>query len=238
MEEKSNNTITIRKDTLWKYSTFVLGALVIVLVATMFFGDNGGVTGNVVKDPTVIVDPRPSTVTATADDDAILGDEDAEVTIIEFSDYQCPFCERFWSQTLPQIKTQYIETGKVKFVYRDLPLVSIHPNAQPAAEATECVRDKGGDKAFWQMHDKIFGNQQALSVQNLKAWAKELGYDISSCLDSGEFASEVQKDMQDAAAAGGQGTPYFVIVGSDGKGTALSGAQPFTSFQTAIEAKL
>ena len=136
------------------------------------------------------------------------------------------------------IKSQYVDTGKVKIVFRDFPLNSIHPLAQPAAEAAECVREKGKDEAYWKMHDKIFENQQALSNDNLKKWAKELGYDISSCLDSGKFRSEVQKDTSDAQAAGGQGTPYFVIIGSDGKGTPLSGAQPFDAFKQIIDAKL
>ena len=239
MQEKKNETITIKKETLWKYSTFILGALVIVL-AFMVFSNDGSVTGNVVADnPQPQPGPtEPSVVSASVDDDAVLGDKKAKVTIIEFSDYQCPFCAIFFSQTFSQIKSQYIDTGKVKLVFRDFPLTSIHPMAQPAAEAAECVREKGKDVAYWKMHDKIFENQQALSVDNLKAWAKELGYDISSCLDSGKFRAEVQKDMSDAQASGGQGTPYFVIIGSDGKGTPLSGAQPFANFQQVIEAKL
>ncbi len=226
-------SISVKKETLWKYSTFLLGALVIVLLVVMFTGNEGPapITGKVVDNPTVGV--QPSKVSASADDDAVLGDKNAKVTIIEFSDYQCPFCSRFWSQTLPQIKKEYIDSGKVKLVFRDFPLTSIHPMAQPASEATECVREKGGDDAFWKMHDKIFGNQQSLNNDNLKKWAKELGYDIGSCLDSGKFKSEVQKDSSDAQAAGGQGTPYFVI-----NGKPLSGAQPFESFKQVIDAEL
>ena len=238
MEEGKKETITIKKQDLWKYSTFILGALVIVL-AFVVFSDNGSVTGNVVaNNPQPTGNTAPSTVTADADDDAVLGDKDASVTMIEFSDYQCPFCGRHYSQTYPLIKSQYVDTGKVKIVFRDLPLTSIHPMAQPAAEAAECVKDKGGDDAYWEMHDKMFENQQSLSLDNLKAWAKEIGYDISSCLDSGKFKSEVQNDMQDAAAAGGQGTPYFVIIGEDGKGTAISGAVPFEQFKQVIDSKL
>ncbi len=222
-------TITIKKDDLWKYSTFALVA-VLVIGSFFVFTGNGSPSGNVVNNGG---DNQPTVVKASVDDDAILGDKDAPVTIIEFSDYQCPFCGRFWSETLPLIKEQYIDTGKVRFVYRDFPLSSIHPMAQPAAEATECVRDKGGDDAFWEMHDLIFANQQALSVDNLESWAQDIGYDISSCLSSGEFRSEVLKDTADAQSAGGRGTPYFVV-----NGNAVSGAQPFSVFQQIIEAEL
>ena len=229
------DTITIKKDDLWKYSTFILAALLIVVVAVSFFGNGSSPTAKVVDTGATGNTPptQPSQVVASEDDDAILGDKNAEVTIIEFSDYQCPFCGRFWSDTLPSIKSEYIDSGKVKLVFRDFPLTSIHPLAQPSAEAVECVREKGGDEAYYKMHDKIFANQPSLSESNLKAWAKELGYDITSCLDSGKFKNEVQKDTQDAQAAGGRGTPYFVI-----NGKPLSGAQPFSAFKQIIDAEL
>ncbi|MFH1290698.1 MAG: DsbA family protein [Nanoarchaeota archaeon] len=233
----SNGTITIRKNSLWKYSTFVLGALVIVLVIALLNSNSGGVTGNVVADssaPSPGPSAQPSGVSANVDDDAVLGNPDAPITIVEFSDYQCSFCARFWSQTLPSLKAEYINTGKANFVYRDLPLNSIHPMAQKAAEATECIRDAGGDEAFWAMHDKIFENQRSITEENLKSWGQELGYDISTCLDSGKFAGEVRNDIQDAQRAGGRGTPYVVI-----NGKALSGgACPFSAFQQAIDAEL
>src|SRR3989344_5615517 len=240
MEEKKNETLTIKKETLWKYSTFILGALVIVLLFMMFSQDRGAPTGNVIADnppPTINQPSAPSAVTASVDDDAVLGDKKAKVTIIEFSDYQCPFCGRHFSQTYPLIKSQYVDTGKVKMAFRDFPL-SFHQNAMPAAIAAECVKEKGGDAAYWKIHDKLYENQQSLSKDNMKAWAKELGYDIGTCLDSEKFKSEVQKDMADGQKAGTQGTPYFIIMGSDGKGTVVSGAQPFDAFKQVIDTKL
>jgi protein-disulfide isomerase len=238
IQQGAGDTVSfqIKKDNIWKYSTFVLAIVVVIGAIMMFTGDGGTPTGAAVgapAAPTPSAPTAPSQVTASADDDAVLGDENAPVTIIEFSDYQCPFCGRFWSDTLPQIKSEYIDTGKAKLVYRDFPLTSIHPLAQPAAEATECVREQGGDEAFYQYHDKIFANQQALSQPSLIAWADELGYDINECLSSGKFRGEVQKDTSDAQAAGGRGTPYFVI-----NGKPLSGAQPFSAFQQIIEAEL
>ena len=167
-----------------------------------------------------------------ADDDAFFGDENAPVTIIEFSDYQCPFCERFWSETLPSIKSEYIDTGKVKFVYRDFPLNALHPMAESAALAAECAGEQG-DEAYFKYHDKIFENQQSLSVENLKKWAKELGYNIDSCLDSKKYLSEVNGDLSDGQSAGISGTPGFLI-----NGIKLSGAQPFSAFKQIIEQEL
>lgn len=185
--------------------------------------------------------PQP-VVAATVDDDPYLGPEDAPVTIIEFSDYQCPFCERFFDETLPQLKQQY--EGQVKFVYRDFPLRSIHPWAQKAAEAAECADDQG---KFWPYHDLIFQNQDALNstlqsqgltgVQDsLKTFAADLSLDTATfddCLDSGKYTSEVDKDLQDGQAAGVTGTPGFFI-----NGVSIRGAQPFGVFQQVIDAAL
>ncbi len=239
--------LKIRKDQIWKYSTFLLLALLIVGGFVFFTGDKS-TTRQAAQQPAQLPS-QPSQVKASADDDPVLGDKNAPVEIIEFSDYQCPFCRKFWTETLPSIKTEYIDTGKVKFVYRDFPLDSIHPGATPAAEAANCVRDKGGDEAYYKMHDKIFqeGNiidggdpingpvrgTAQFGAAELKNWAKDIGYDISSCLDDRKFKGEVQKDLADATAAGGQGTPYFVI-----NGKPLSGAQPFAAFKQVIDAEL
>lgn len=226
------DTITISKDKLWKYSTFVLLALVVV-GGFVAFGDDGPKTGAVVGAPTAAPTQAAgglAVVSASADDDARIGSPDAPVEIIEFSDFQCPFCSRAAS-TIKQILDEYGD--QVTFVYRDFPLDSIHPMATPAAIAAECVRENGGDEAFFEYHDKIFANQQALSNDNLKAWAQEFGYDIGSCLDSQKYLDEVKKDLADAQAAGGRGTPYFVI-----NGNPLSGAQPFSAFKLIIDAEL
>jgi protein-disulfide isomerase len=234
------NIITIKKDDLWRYSTFVLGALLVLGLFVFVLGGNGGTTGNIITGgavagnnaPTPSVQP-PAVVDVSEDDDPFLGDANAPVTIIEFSDYQCPFCGRFWSQTLPSIKSQYIDTGKVKLVFRDFPLDSIHPFATPAAIAAECVREQGGDEAYFEYHDILFTNQAALSQAGLISWAKQEGYNIESCLNSGKFRSEVQNDFRDGGAAGVSGTPAFFV-----NGKLISGAQPFSVFQQAIEAEL
>ena len=181
-----------------------------------------------------------SVVNVSADDDAVLGDPNAPVTIIEFSDFQCPFCRKFYTETLPQIKKDYLLTGKAKLVYRDFPLVQIHPGATPAAEGAECAREQG---KFWEMHDAIFDEQGKLgsgTVQftalDVKKWAANIGLNASKfnqCLDSGKYKQEVEKDLADGSAAGVNGTPATFI-----NGRLVSGAQPFVAFKVIIDEEL
>src|SRR3989338_1875961 len=172
-------------------------------------------------------------VDVSADDDAVKGDKNAPITIIEFSDFQCPFCERFYTDTLPELDEKYIKTGKAKLIYRDFPLENIHPQARPAAEAAECAHEQG---KYYQFHDKLFENRRLLSDANYKRWARELGLDgakFDDCVDTNKYANEVSKDLADGAAVGVTGTPAFFV-----NGKLLSGAQPFTAFEELIEAEL
>ena len=226
--------ITFKKSTLWKISTFVFAGLFIISLFTGGFRGQGSVTGGTIRDipdiPTGIASVNAEDL---VDDDPFMGNKNAPVTVIEFSDFQCPFCGRFRSETFDQIKKQYIDTGKVKFVFRDFPLTSIHPMAQKAAEAAECADDQG---KFWEYHDLIFERQASLSINSLKQWGVELelnANDFNKCLDSGKYSSEVNKDASDAQGAGGQGTPFFIIGNQP-----VSGAQPFAAFQAAIESQL
>lgn len=166
------------------------------------------------------------------DDDSIKGDVDAPVTIIEFSDFECPFCTRFYENTLPQIIKEYVDTGKARFVYRDFPL-GFHPNAQKAAEAAECAGEQG---KYYEMHDKLFDDGVSGGVEGFKGYAADIGLDsveFDECLDSGEMESEVKKDMADGQQAGVSGTPGFFI-----NDVLVSGAQPFEAFEQIIEAEL
>jgi protein-disulfide isomerase len=177
------------------------------------------------------VQPTVGPVDVSVDDDPSIGPEDAPVTIIEFSDFQCPYCANFQAQTLPQILSNYGD--KVRFVYRDFPLTSLHANAQKAAEASECANDQG---KYWEYHDILFQNQAALDVQSLEGYAASLGLDTAAfndCLTSGKYEQEVTKDEQDGTNAGVQGTPSFFV-----NGMPIQGAQPYSVFQSAIEAAL
>jgi len=244
---KSNNDKTIAGKKInasvlknpWFYVSVVAVIAILILAYMLIKPDQTGITGNVVREENPIQQPQqrqqpsqPEIIDVSIDDDSILGDEDAPVTIIEFSDYECPFCARFYLNTLPQLKREYIDTGKIKLVYRDFPL-SFHQNAQKAAEAAECA---GEQDKYYEMHDKIFENQQAITTTNLKEYAKEIGLntnEFNECLDSGEMASEVQKDFQDGQSIGVRGTPTFFI-----NGKLLRGAQPFEEFQKIIEKEL
>lgn len=171
-----------------------------------------------------------------SDDDAFLGEEDAPVTIVEFSDYQCPYCKAFYTDTLPAIKEKYIDTGKVKLIYRDLPL-SIHPYAYPAALIAECVREQTDDSTYFEMHDYIFENIAAgFDFETYSAFAATLGADeskLKGCFDSDKYKSEIDADSADADKAGISGTPGFII-----NNQAVSGARPFEYFKNIIEEEL
>ena len=138
--------------------------------------------------------PRADTlVTVGLADHPMLGTPEAPLTLIEFSDYQCPFCRRFAETTLPALKRDYIETGKLRYVFRDFPLDRLHPHARKAAEAAHCAGDQG---QYWAMHDLLFQHQQALQVERLKGYARQLGLNaraFEACLDQGQYATVVQQ---------------------------------------------
>lgn len=182
------------------------------------------------------------------DDDAVLGDKNAPVTMIDFTDYECPFCKRYFDQTFSQIKKEYIDTGKIKYVVRDLPL-SFHANAHKEAQAAQCAREQGGDEVYFKYHDEIFkrttSNGTGLALDQLSVIATDIGLDgsaLQQCLDAEKYKAEVDKDLADATKVGATGTPTFFIGKSsaDGiiKGTKLVGAQPYSVFQSEIDTLL
>ena len=173
------------------------------------------------------------------DDDPQLGKSDAKVTIIEFGDFQCPFCRAFWRDTLPRIKKEYVDTGRVRIVFRDF-AQDVHPEALMTAMAAECADDQG---KYWEFHDKAFREQDRRGrdvvryrIADVKRWATEIGLEptaFNECLDSERYKAEVQKDYKDGADIGMTGTPVFFI-----NGRALVGAHPFPTFQKVIEEEL
>ncbi len=156
------------------------------------------------------------------------GRKNAPITIIECSDFQCPFCARFANDTLKQLRANEIKKGKVRLVFKNFPL-PFHQFAEKAAEAAECANRQG---KFWQMHDLLFNSNGRLDVDSLKSYAKQIGLntkEFDHCLDSGEMAGIVQTDRAQCAAAGVQGTPTFFI-----NGKMLIGAQPYEQFKGLI----
>lgn len=170
----------------------------------------------------------------------ILGKKDAPVTIVEFSDFQCPFCKSFFDETLPKIKSEYIDTGKARLAYRHFPLTTIHPNAQKAAEASECANEQ--DK-FWDYHDQLFTNQadwESLAaneaLEKFVEYANTVGIDgetLRECVTSGKMEERVSKDIEDGVAAGVDGTPATFV-----NGILITGAVPFEQFKAQIDAAL
>jgi protein-disulfide isomerase len=165
----------------------------------------------------------------TTEERHILGNKNAKVALVEYSDFQCPFCER----ALPAIKQILADYGdKVSLEYKHFPL-SFHPFAQKAAEASECAAEQG---KFWEFHDYAFAHQDTLSLEALKQWGRELKLNTSaydSCLDSGKYAAKVTTDYQAGVALGVQGTPATFV-----NGVLVSGAQPYSVFKQAVDQAL
>ncbi len=160
------------------------------------------------------------------------GPANAKVTIVEFSDFQCPFCERFYTDAYKQIKSQYVNTGKARFAFAHFPL-SFHPNARPAANACECAGEQG---KFFEYHNKIFENQASLSDASYKQWAQDLGLNttqFNSCYDSKKYDTVIGNELDLGQRIGVSGTPSVFV-----NGKLLVGAQPFSTFKTEIDAAL
>jgi protein-disulfide isomerase len=167
----------------------------------------------------------------------MLGSKDAPYTVVEFTDYECPFCRQFEMTTFPQLRKKYIDTGKIRFVSRNLPL-SIHPHAARAALAVMCAGDQG---QFWKMRDLVFANQKALTDDGLAQDAKDLSLDLAvfqSCLDTKKHAPEIRSDVKEAASLQLDATPSFLVgkTTTDGvEGTILMGTEPLAAFEAVLE---
>ena len=167
-----------------------------------------------------------------------IGAADAPVVMVEFTDFQCPYCSRHFVETFPQIRADYIDTGKVRYVFMDFPLTSIHPQAPLAAEAARCAGDQD---AYLEMHHALFDRQgewsgRADAGEVFVGFAGELGLDGASfaqCLSSGQYTAAVQADLEQGISLGINGTPAFFL-----NGNFISGAQSFSVFQGAIESLL
>ena len=180
--------------------------------------------------------PKTASVSISKDN-TMLGAAEAPVTVVEFTDYQCPFCKRFIQSTFPQLKRDFIDTGKVRWIVRDLPL-GFHPNANKAAQAAHCAGDQG---KFWEMRDTLFRNNTKLGIEQLSAYAREIGLDgdaFDACLASDRHQGQIAQDSQEANRIRITGTPSFVIGRTDGdtvSGQLVIGAQAPAVFTAAIQ---
>lgn len=207
--------------------------LVYMFIPIAFFLGLGGgylLWGGTSKPAAVADTNTVRRVDVSTDDDPSIGPANAPVTIIEFSDYQCPYCEVWYKQVYQQLLASY--PNQIRFVYRDLPL-SMHPEAVPAAEAADCA---GEQSDYWKYHDALFSQKYGLNRKAYEQYAADLGLDtkaFAACLDSHRYKGEVEADASDAARVGISGTPSFVV-----NGRILIGALPFSEFKTVIDEEL
>jgi protein-disulfide isomerase len=210
----------------------------LIIAGAVFFTKDGSGKSATNDSGATKVEVKP-----VSDSDHILGSRDAAITIVEYSDFECPFCASF-HKTMDQVMEKYGSTGEVAWVYRHFPLDQIHPDARPAAEASECVAELGGNDAFWSYTKLLFdGTPSSLSTDNLRTNAVSLGIEeeaFNSCVASGRHAAKVEADYQSGLELAKNdrnfGTPYSVVVSrKDGSQITIPGAQSFAVIDQLIQ---
>ncbi|MDP3954033.1 MAG: thioredoxin domain-containing protein [bacterium] len=223
-------------------ASIVLAGLLIS--GAIVFGDSIGGKGQAINDKVpaqanIGQAGNPSdNVKKVTGDDHIRGAANAPVKIVEFSDLQCPFCQRFHT-TMQQVLGEF--DGQVAWVYRHFPLESIHPRALPQAAASECIAELGGNDKFWAFVDAVFQTNLANSDAQLSQMAVNLGINrnqFESCYQSGRYDSFIKAQTQDAQNSGGRGTPYSVVIAPNGKTFVINGAQTYATVKATIEQAL
>ena len=230
MEPNQQNTFTI------PLAIIVAGGLV---AAAIYFGAGS-------SNPTPIANNTDTqavdiNLVSVTEKDHIIGDRNAELVIVEYSDTECPFCKTF-HKTMKEVVQNY--DGKVAWVYRHFPIAQLHSKASKEAEATECAAELGGNQAFWKYLDKIFettNSNNSLDPNELPKIATAIGLDgnaFNACLSSSRYAELVKKSVEEAIKAGALGTPYSVIVTRDGQKILINGAEPLTMIKAKIDGLL
>ena len=246
-KEQGGLTFTLGARSLF-FGGFVLG-LVVMAIPTTFFATRAGTLGAPSAPSAYAPTPTPSGADAAAPqqpgpvkpvskEDHVRGDANAKITLIEYSDLECPFCQRF-HPTVKQLLEEY--KGKVNWVYRHFPL-SFHANAQKEAEASECAASLGGTDAYWKYIDAIFdrttANGTGFALAALVPLAKEIGLDekkFKDCLDSGKMAERIQKDFSEGQSAGVDGTPGTILITKSGKSVLVPGAVPYDMLKSQVD---
>ncbi|MFH1769564.1 MAG: DsbA family protein [Parcubacteria group bacterium] len=216
----------------------ILIGAVIIAGAILFIGNEGKSSSD--PDSNEPADSGEIQGIEITEDDRILGDKDAPVTIVEYSDFQCIFCRVLWGDALESIKDEYVDSGEVRLVFRHFPL-SFHEAADVSAHAVECAGDQG---MFWELHDKIFEEQNKIdpngtvsyNKDDILDWALDIDLDVEeleACIDSGKYSDKIAEDTASGASLGVSGTP-----GSFVNGKAVVGAQPFEVFEALIDEAL
>lgn len=209
---------------------------VLIAAAVIISGYTGGGSGGqLAAGPDLEAAKNVAPVTA---EDHVRGSASAPITVIEYSDFQCPYCGHF-HPTLQQVMKDY--NGKVKWVYRNLPLKQIHPEAEPAANAAECIAALGGNDAFWKAADAFFANQEGLGPSLYEKTATDAGVSLAafrSCFSAKKYQSKIDADVENALASGGNGTPFTIIVAEGKDPQVVEGAQTYEYVKAAIDTLL
>jgi protein-disulfide isomerase len=220
----------------------------IVIAAALIAGaivyTGGGRGGTQVGNPTkqIAQETAEVEVAPVTEKDHIRGNPNAPIVIVEYSDYDCPFCKNF-HETMQRIMAKYGADGKVAWVYRQFPIQQLHPNAPKIAEAAECVANLGGNDAFWKFSDLIFGERavnEQTNILKLPDYAVQAGVNKDKyleCMNSGTFAQKVADDITAATKAGARGTPYSILIAGDQQGP-INGAQPYATVEKMVETVL
>lgn len=234
-----------------KNQYLIPGAIVlagILISGAVFLGTAGKGQQLAQKNqPTIPTQPTEATdttsaVNAVTKDDHIKGNPDASIKIVEYSDFECPFCQRFHN-TMNDIMKTYGDTGDIAWVFRQFPLDQLHPvKARAVAVASECANDQGGNNAFWKFTDRYYEltltNNRTDIETVIPQIVKEIGLNagtFDTCFKSGKFDSRIEADSANAVATGGRGTPWSIIIAPNGKTFPLNGAQPQSAIEQLIE---
>jgi len=242
MEEENKNTQ--QNPLLVPFAIIIAGVIVAAAIFYTFSSKNTSLTGQISspqQQAATAVGSLMDNVSPVSASDHILGDINASVKVVEFSDIECPFCKQFQA-TMHQIMNLY--PGKVAWIYRHYPIDQLHPKARHESMATECAAKIGGNEIFWKYLDKIFAitpSNNGLDSAQLPTIALGMGLDareFGQCLSSSQYDSLIESQIQEAQNSGAQGTPYSVAIASSGKKFEIDGAQPLASVRQIIETAL
>ena len=247
MDPQTTQTDTTTTARMSRGNQFLIpGAILIgfaMIAAALYFGGMQRTSQVAQNGPGLPATNTPSNnkpIRPVDKNDHILGNPNAPIVFVEYSDFDCPFCKKFHDEVVKPLMDEYGSTGKVAWVYRHFPLPQLHPNAPKLAIASECVAELGGNDAFWKFSDIIFGSRgvnEQTNMAKLPDYAKQAGVDptkFSTCLEEQRHKDVVDADYADGLAAGVQGTPHtFVLVG-DQQGE-INGAQPYATVKTLVD---
>lgn len=242
MEENNQTTNQIQKNTL-AMPIAVIIAGVLIAGAVIYSGGKTPNTANVPNQPPQVAQQETGNLdamTPVSSSDHIRGNPNAPVKIVEYSDTECPFCKRFHN-TMKEVMNEYGKDGKVAWIYRHFPLDQLHSKARKEAVALECANEQGGNDKFWEYTDRLYEITPAndgLDLAELPKIAGYVGLDVqkfNTCLLSGKYDKHIQDEVENAQATGGNGTPWSIVVGKDGKKYPLSGAQPISAIKQLID---